>query len=511
MAVALQAGCRSASGGRSTIGGKAHPMQNLLNAPRGPFAGRKGRARRENLTAYLFLLPAILIIFIFGLWPVAHALYVSLHKWNVKPRGSQCLPYWLASLGMGSEEALEQTDCLGIENYVELLGLGDAWAVLGMIVALALGAVAYSLWKRSRRDEVPSRGLQVAAGAVAVAGLVFLLRALPGLIESGEWTYLVGIGLALLSWLIWKGSNLAESSWRVIARWVAIVALLSAASFFFFVDFQRMWELGDQDYFRSLIYTVFYSAGTVPVQLGVSLVLAYILFQGVRGQGAFRLLYFMPYIAPSVATAVVFKRIFSLRDTALANNLIGLVGIPPLKWLHEAKGVNLVIMDLINEIFGTTMAWPEFSDPLNVILSGPSLALVSIIMYNWWVFIGYDTVIYLAGLGAIPHELYEAAEIDGAGRWSLFRKITIPLLSPTTFFLSVIAVIGTFKAFNHIFIMKEYAARDTVDTASILIYDTFRGNGQFGEAAAMAFILFGVILAISQIQNRIGEKMVFYG
>ncbi|MGD8904992.1 MAG: hypothetical protein PVI67_15620, partial [Anaerolineae bacterium] len=128
-------------------------MQNLLDAPRGPFAGRKGRARRETLTAYLFLLPAIIIIFVFGLWPVAHALYVSLHKWNVKPRGSQCLPYWLASLGMGSEEALEQTDCLGIDNYVELLGLGDAWAVIGMIVALALGAVAYSLWKRSRRDE----------------------------------------------------------------------------------------------------------------------------------------------------------------------------------------------------------------------------------------------------------------------------------------------------------------------------------------------------------------------
>ena len=486
-------------------------MQNVSDAPRGLFAGRKGRARRETLTAYLFLLPAILIIFIFGLWPVAHALYVSLHKWNVKPKGSQCFAYWLASAGLGSEEALEQTDCLGIENYVELLGLGDAWAVIGMIVALVLGVVAYSLWKSSRHVEGTGRGLQIVAAVVAVAGLVFLVRALPGLIESGEWTYLVSVALALLSWLVWKGSKLSESTLRLILRWVAIVALLSAAAFFFFVDFQRMWELGDQDYFRSLIYTVFYSAGTVPVQLGLSLLLAYVLFQGVRGQGAFRLLYFMPYIAPSVATAVVFKRIFSLRDTALANKLIGLVGIPPLKWAHEAKGVNLVIMDVINQIFGTNMVWPEISDPLNVILSGPSLALVSIIMYNWWVFVGYDTVIYLAGMGAIPHELYEAAEIDGAGRWSLFRKITIPLLSPTTFFLTVIAIIGTFKAFNHIWIMREYAARDTVKTASIWIYETFRGNGQFGEAAAMAFILFGIILAISQIQNRIGEKLVFYG
>jgi multiple sugar transport system permease protein len=486
-------------------------MQKVSNASGGLFGGRKGRARRETLTAYLFLLPAILIIFVFGIWPVAHALYVSLHKWNVKPKGSQCIPYWLASLGFGSEEALAKTDCLGIDNYVELLGLGNAWAVIGMIVALLLGVIAYSLWKRSRQAEDNVRALQVVTGMVAIAGLVLLARTLPGLIESGEWTYLVSIALGLLSWLVWKGASRTESTLRLVLRWVAIAAMLSAATFFFFVDFQRMWDLGNQDYFKSLIYTVFYSAGTVPVQLGISLLLAYVLFQGVRGQGAFRLLYFMPYIAPSVATAVVFKRIFSLRDTALANNLIGLVGIPPLKWLHEAKGVNLVILNLINQMFGTNMVWPDFSDPLNVILSGPSLALVSIIMYNWWVFIGYDTVIYLAGLGAIPNELYEAAEIDGAGRWSLFRRITIPLLSPTTFFLTVIATIGTFKAFNHIFIMKEYAARDTVDTASILIYDTFRGNGQFGEAAAMAFILFGIILVLSQIQNRIGEELVFYG
>ena len=222
-------------------------------------------------------------------------------------------------------------------------------------------------------------------------------------------------------------------------------------------------------------------------------------------------LYFMPYIAPSVATAVVFKRIFSLRETALMNEAMGALGLPAQRWLHEARGVSLVVMDLINQLFGTTMTWPDIAEPLNTILMGPSLALVSIIIYNWWVFIGYDTVIYLAGMGGIPTELYEAAEIDGAGRWSLFRRITIPLLSPTTFFLTVIATIGTFKAFNHIWIMKENAARYTVDTTSILIFQTFRGDGQFGEAAAMAFILFGIILAMSQIQNRIGDKLVFYG
>jgi multiple sugar transport system permease protein len=473
------------------------------------FAGRKGRVRKETLTAYLFLLPAILVIFVFGLWPVVHALYVSLHKWNIKPKGSECLPYWLASVGLGPAEALEGTDCLGIDNYVELLGLQNPSAVIGMVLVFILGAVAYNLWKRAQRTAV--RGYLVAACVVAIVAAYCGLRAVPGLIESGEWTYLIGIGLILLAWLVWKGAARTESTLALILRLVAIVALIASAFSFFFFDFQRMWDLGNQEFFRSIIYTIFYSVGAVPIQLGISLLLAYILFQGIRGQGVFRLLYFMPYIAPSVATAVVFKRVFSLRDTGLMNKLIGIVGIPPQKWLHEAKGVNLVIMDLINQLFGTNLVWPDISEPLNTIFSGPSLALVAIIMYSWWVFVGYDTVIYLAGLGSISHELYEAAEIDGAGRWALFRKITIPLLSPTTFFLTIIATIGTFKAFNHIFVMKELAARETVDVASIMIFQTFRADGQFGEAASMAFILFGIIWLLSQVQNRIGEKLVFYG
>jgi multiple sugar transport system permease protein len=475
------------------------------------FAGRKGRARREALTAYLFLLPAILIIFVFGLWPVAHALYVSLHKWNVKPRGSECFPYWLARAGIGSEAALEQTDCLGVSNYVEVLGLQDIPAIALLIAAGVLAVAAYSFLQRARKVEKPRLTQMIGAGVLAVLGVVALVLAMPGLLESGEWTYLVTGGLLILAWLVWKGAARTDSTLALILRLLGAIALIASALYFFFVDFQRMWDLGNQDFFRSMIYTVFYSIGTVPIQLSVSLALAYILFQGVKGQGSFRLLYFMPYIAPSVATAVVFRRIFSLRDTGLMNSLIGFLGIPPQRWLHEAKGINLVIIDIINEMAGTSLTWPQIADPLNVILSGPSLALVSIIMYNWWVFIGYDTVIYLAGLGAIPSDLYEAAKIDGAGRWALFRRITIPLLSPTTFFLTIIATIGTFKAFNHIFMMKELQARETVDTASILIFETFRADGQFGEAAAMAFVLFGVILLLSQIQNRVGERLVFYG
>jgi multiple sugar transport system permease protein len=482
------------------------------DASQGFMSSRKGRKVRETLVAYLFLLPAILIIVVFGLWPVLHSLYVSLHKWNIRPRGSQCVGYWLAQVGLGPAAAAETTDCRGLANYVGLLGIQDTPAVVKMVLALLAGFAAYWLWRQLSQSRERSLGrLRVGIVLLAVAAGGLLIWSLPGLIASGEWTYLVSIGLVLLAWLAWKSANQAESSLRFVLRIVSACALLSGAATFFFVDFGRMWELGDQAYLSSLIRTVFYSAGTVPVQLSVSLVLAYVLFQGIKAQGLFRLVYFLPYIAPTVATSVVFKRIFSLRDTGLMNQFIGVFGVPPLKWLQEAKAINPLIVDLVNQSFGTHWVWPDIPGPLGVILSGPSLALVSIMIYNWWVYIGYDTVIYLAGLGNIPHDLYEAASIDGAGRWTLFRRITVPLLSPTTFFLAIMATIGTFKAFNSIWVMYEPTSRDAVDTASILIFRTFRSQGQFGEAAAMAVILFGIILTLSQIQRRVGEKMVFYG
>jgi multiple sugar transport system permease protein len=193
------------------------------------------------------------------------------------------------------------------------------------------------------------------------------------------------------------------------------------------------------------------------------------------------------------------------------NQFVGLLGIPPQRWLQEADAIGPLFVEVANNMWGTTWQWPEIAEPLGFIVSGPSLALVSIMIYNWWVYTGYDTVIYLAGLGNIPHDLYEAASIDGAGRWTTFFKITVPLLSPTIFFLAIMATIGTFKAFNSVYVMYERASRDAVDTASILIFNTFRADGQFGQAAAMSFVLFGIIFALTQIQRRIGERVVFYG
>jgi len=133
-------------------------------------------------------------------------------------------------------------------------------------------------------------------------------------------------------------------------------------------------------------------------------------------------------------------------------------------------------------------------------------------IYTVWTYIGYDTVVFLAGLGNIPGELYEAARIDGADSWALFRHVTLPLLSPTTFFLSLIAIIGTFQAFTQIWIMRSPASANSVDTIGVYIFETARANDpSMGYASALSFVLFGAILIFTLVQNRIQGRRVFYG
>jgi ABC-type sugar transport system permease subunit len=144
-------------------------------------------------------------------------------------------------------------------------------------------------------------------------------------------------------------------------------------------------------------------------------------------------------------------------------------------------------------------------------LTGPSLALMVILALSVWTFVGYNTVIYLAGLGNISRELTEAAEIDGASRWDVFRFITFPLLSPTTYFLSLVGVMGTFKSFNTIWVMRTGQALGTTDTFSIVIFEEFFEKSRYGYASALAFVLFGIILALTYVNTRIQGSRVFYG
>jgi ABC-type sugar transport system permease subunit len=125
--------------------------------------------------------------------------------------------------------------------------------------------------------------------------------------------------------------------------------------------------------------------------------------------------------------------------------------------------------------------------------------------------VGYNTVIYLAGLGNISKELNDQAEVDGANGWQVFRYVTFPLLSPTTYFLSLIAIIGTFKAFNTIWVLRSNLALGTTDTFSVTIFIEFFEKLRYGYASALSFVLFAIILVLTFVNNRTQGSRVFYG
>ena len=130
-------------------------------------------------------------------------------------------------------------------------------------------------------------------------------------------------------------------------------------------------------------------------------------------------------------------------------------------------------------------------------LAGPSLALVCVAVMSIWHYIGFNVVIYLAGLGGISRELYEAARMDGANEWQVFRRITLPLLSPTTFFLATVSTIGALQAFNTIYVMTNGGPLDTTRTVLLLVFKTFYQQTRVGYGSAIAFVLTFMILGLT--------------
>ncbi len=367
------------------------------------------RDRRDWLTAYLFILPATLVITVFGLFPILYSFYMSVHQWRIR-KGA----------------------FIGLRNYTNTFG--DWWGAAAFFGGLLLILVAHWLWTDAfRGDGRASPMLAKALGAMVLLGS--------------------GVAIAL--------------GWGL------------------------MMEAGNRAYLNGLVRTVYYGFGSVPIQIALALVIATLLFQKIRGQELFRMLYFLPYVTPAVAGAAIFRNIFSPREERLANQVLGWVGIEPQRWLFETKPVSQLL-------FGGIFPNVDFSG----FWAGPSLALVTVIIFGIWTYTGYNAVIFLAGLGGIAPELYDAASIDGANGRQRFRYITVPLLSPVTFYLTVLGFIGTFQAFTHIYVMRSGATRDAIDTASIVIFDTFYRRNDFSTAAAQSVILFAIILILTLMQNR---------
>ena len=360
------------------------------------------------------------------------------------------------------------------EGFAGLAWSSMGWFFLGVALLTLLFTASETMrWQALlvKKGQTRVLALQAASIALGAAGLV-------------------------VSWRLWRSAvDTRTTRGFAVRALAALVAMIGG--WILLMELPPAIRAGDQDVWEGLLITTYYALGTVPFQLTIALFLAVLLYQNLPGKEMFRVIYFLPYVTPSVASAAVFRLLFSPRPTAPINTLLAHLGLPPQRWLMEPRGIG----QLLGEALGLEVpTW----------LHGPSLALVVIMVYSIWVFVGYDIVIYLAGLGNIPSELKEAAAIDGASGWQIFRYVTLPLLSPTIYFLSLIAVIGTFKAFNHIYVMREAGAQGTVDTLSLVIFDEFFVKTRYGYASALAFVLFAVILSLTYINRRVQERWVFY-
>ncbi len=250
--------------------------------------------------------------------------------------------------------------------------------------------------------------------------------------------------------------------------------------------------LHSEEFWNAIRTTVWFVVGTVPIGLVVSLFLAIMLFRPLAARTFYRVVLFLPYITPPLAMAIVWRWMYKQDGAGFLNTFIGWMGIGNQRWLIEPRG----IFDLIATNFGIHL--PH-------LLQGPPLPLVSIMLYSLWSAIGFDTIIFLAGLSNVPREVIEAAQIDGANQWQIATRVIAPLLKPTILFLSIISVLRAFQVFNPIFAMTGGGPTGKTETITYLIFDEFFQQVQVGYASATALLLFVILFVITLIQLRVAE------
>jgi multiple sugar transport system permease protein len=228
----------------------------------------------------------------------------------------------------------------------------------------------------------------------------------------------------------------------------------------------------DERFRRSIFNTLYFTGASVPLGMIVGLGIALLLNQPLRGRGILRTLYFLPVVTPFVVVSIIWKWLY--------NGDFGLFNYYLLK------------THLIHE----PLAW----------LADKQLAMPAVVLMTVWTSVGFSMVVYLAGLQAIPEELYEASRVDGAGSWARLRHITLPLLAPTTLFLLVMGIIGSFQVFTQIFVMTSGGPVDRTTTMVFFIYESAFKFYEMGYASTLAFLLFLMLLAFTALQLRLYRK-----
>ena len=234
--------------------------------------------------------------------------------------------------------------------------------------------------------------------------------------------------------------------------------------------------LGDRRVRQAIFNTVYYTVVSVPATLFCGLLIALLLNNQIRGRGLFRAMYYLPGITSAVAVAVVWKWIFN-GDFGLINYYLMEIGLisEPIRWLTD-----------------------------------PNLAMPAVIIVSVWGGVAGCMIIYLAGLQAIPDEMYDAAKVDGAGPIRILFSITIPLLAPATFFLLITSIIGAFQQFGLPYLLTAGGPVGRTTTIAYYLYTSAFRNFEMGYAAAMSYVLFAMIFVFTLLHMRFAYRDINY-
>jgi multiple sugar transport system permease protein len=242
-----------------------------------------------------------------------------------------------------------------------------------------------------------------------------------------------------------------------------------------FVGLSNYRRLGHDPLFRdSAMHSVVYTLLFVPISVGGALLIAVALNRPLRFIRLYRTAVFVPVVASTIATSVIFLQVFD-PNFGIANWLLSGIGVGPWGFLED-----------------------------------PDQSLYSLVILTTWGWIGFNVIVYLAALQGIPHDVMEAAQLDGARPFTAFRKVVVPLLGPTTLFLVVWSTINALQLFDEVYFLTKGGPLHSTYVIVYYVFDLAFQKGVAGYAAAVAYVLFLVILLLTAIQLAIGRRMVHY-
>jgi multiple sugar transport system permease protein len=238
----------------------------------------------------------------------------------------------------------------------------------------------------------------------------------------------------------------------------------SEANFVGMDNYVRMFN--SQEFWTVLKNTAIFTIGTVPLNMALSLLVAIALHKKIKGKKFLRTAFFAPVIISPVAAAVIWRWIYD-PNFGLLNYAIGILGIDAVNWLND-----------------------------------PTAAMFALIIMAVWKTFGINMVLFSAGLQGIPETYYEAAEIDGAGVWSKFWRITVPMLAPTTFFIMIMSMISSFQVFDLVYVLTSGGPLGSTKVLVFFVYEYAFKFFEMGYASAAAYILFFILIVLTMAQVR---------